>query len=573
MGLTKATNKSVYVIEYGTDIDALILAVAEINTRGGGTLVLEAGRTYTIDWQVYTSPVLEFSGLQGVNIVGNNAILKGAGDGINWATPNGARYMMDFNNCDGVTINQLRMIGIYNTFTTNPDHTNTAGEFGIHLWNDTLNVNIQNVYTKSLNTFLDVSDSTNIREANRVKNIILENIFMQDCRYGFLFINSGDNVKARNIISRNGARSVYITNVRDIDVQINSEGAHTSSDILISCQSDYRYTREENTIENIKIKYTSAGRWAGYTLFNQNYYDNLVTLQCNDVTAESTANPGLTPAAGHIINVDIDLNVRASTTSAQIVGMSKYYYQASTNNHVPDDSGVVRGHRIEGIRITGKVRDWAIATNPHPFNMCADYNSQNWAGDTVKGIVFENLVTENDGAIVGRLNGAGQGATDLRYHFNNCNIDGDFTEINMTGTQLPTYTSSIIGNNKNLGVKLGGSQEYDVVTNNGVTLRSQCAAWAKVRGSDGALLGGFNISSTQRNGAGDYTVGFNDDMTTINYSIAGAAVTNGVNGTHFERRTNIAFATTSVRISTLNATHVPADCTEFWIIVFGEKVL
>ena len=140
--------------DFGTGIDSVIKAAAAIQANGGGVLELAPNEIYEINWQTYTSPVIHFESIQGLKIVGNGATFKGVDNGGALATPSGARYIMSFKTVDGLSIENLKFDGTYNTFTTDPDHTNTRGEFGIHLWTGTINVDIKNIIAIKLTHFL-----------------------------------------------------------------------------------------------------------------------------------------------------------------------------------------------------------------------------------------------------------------------------------------------------------------------------------------------------------------------------------------------------------------------------------
>ena len=383
---------------------------------------------------------------------------------------------------------------------------------------------------------------TAARETSRVRNINIDNVYLLSCRYGFLYLFSGDNVSVKNVKAYNSARTYYIACVDNHDVQIYSEPAHTFSDILISCQTDSAYTRKENTISNIKLDYTSPNRYTGYTLPLQNTYDALCTIQANIVSA--------TTSPAYINNLDLKFNVGASAESASVCNIGKYYYDGSDS--VPDDTGTTRNHQIENITISGKVKDWANATNASviPFRVLGNWNSMDWSGDTVTNIKFKDLVTENDPTTVMLLNDDGASSSQVRFSFDNCSFEGNVDRTNATNTEPSYFATSI----------------------NSKRMDSQVAAWAQVNGATGNLISGFNVASSLRNSTGDYTVTWDIDMASGDYAVSGMTVKDGAVSTVIERRTNIALAATSARFSTRDSTTgTSVDCTEFYVVVFGDK--
>ncbi len=54
-----------------------------------------------------------------------------------------------------------------------------------------------------------------------------------------------------------------------------------------------------------------------------------------------------------------------------------------------------------------------------------------------------------------------------------------------------------------------------------------CKAWVKFSGSDGAVLGGFNVSSVTRSGAGIYRVNLTNALTDANFAVVATPDTQG----------------------------------------------
>lgn len=579
----------VNVADYGTGSSAFKLACAAIQTKGGGVLNLETNTTYTIDWRTEgAGAYVTFSSLKGVTINGNGSTLLGVDavyvSGSDNGIAGGARQMLEFSAVDGLTINDLKLQGTYNTHTTDPDHSDTYGEIGIWLRNGTQFVKLNNTYALNLNQFFDVSDytDTNGRENAKVSGIVVTNPWVKHCRYGFAFYQSGDNVEIINARCFNCVRSYRVHNVANHDVRIYSEPSFTSSDVLISSLADSRWTRADNTTKNIKLSYESPKRFDGYTQDDQAFYDALITLQVLDETANDTAiNPSGTVAPGFLENIDINLNVQASTTSSQILTITKRYGTGAVGSGTAsDNTGVTRGHKIDGIRISGRVRGWSTAhiydaevsqkgvaiRLPDGFHTA---NEMNWAGDVVRNIVIDNLVTEgdpsgtysngghpNDGEDFNliEITGDAVGSTDKRVMITNSSIEGKIGYSNFAaGTNLPVLINSTSNNRK------ANQGAVDTV-----------AAWVKFDGGTAVISDSYNVSSVSRMSTGRYSIVLSVTMNNANYVVVGSARIEATFGTIFHPDASTDNGVSSLNVNTTDEGGTLTDATFAHVAIIGQ---
>lgn len=309
----------------GTTDDLAILkkAFAQVIANGGGTLSLQAGNTYYLNTDALGSnhTILDFNGLNGVTIEGNGAtILTG--------TTNVTPLLFNLRNTKNVTIRNLKLQSQY---TKLDEH---AGMNWAILSSGSKNIKFENVemyhgiYGISVQGYGD---------AVRVSQITALHCYFEGVYYPQSFQGNGDDYFARNIVTRNSGRSYFPWNVKNHDVWMDSQQGGPFSDVLLKVYADpVKYSK----LENIKLNYTSTGRYAGAGA--QSPEEAIFAFDFQQGTP--------TTAAGEMNNIKIQMNVDIVTpaTNANVLIIRKYTYARGTDS-------TTRNHVLRNLIISGRV--------------------------------------------------------------------------------------------------------------------------------------------------------------------------------------------------------------------------
>ncbi len=436
----------VSVKDFGTNTAALLAAVTYINSIGGGDLKLEQGRNYSVDWSSNAANLLVFTNCKNVRIIGNGATItctNSSGSG---------KVIFQGVNCSGFEIESLNIVGSLGALSSS-----NGGEVVCNVMSGTQNVVLRNITASGCYRFFGSNlmsgafDSA-VRDPSPCSGIFIENINILTVYYGFYFGFSGNDAVVRGVVARNTGRVYYNANASNHDVWI--DGAHGGpfTDCLISCQSDSGYSADQNTIENVKLNYSTLGRYAGSG--NQSAYEALVAF---DFTIVSVA-----AATGFIRNVDVCLNAEAVATNqtANLVVFRKYYNNGSSN--VVDTVGG-RGHNLKRVVITGQARGCSNLTDSG-IVLCATQGSMNWAGDVINGVVVRDFnITGTPPTNALLVNGAGGSVNTQTFSLENVVVDGSISVVNPATANLSykgVYSSNVTASNNDIGTwiaTLGGS--------------------------------------------------------------------------------------------------------------------
>jgi hypothetical protein len=414
-----------------TNSSGLMAAVTYINSIGGGTLELEQGINYIVDWATSAENLLVFSNCENVRIVGNGATITCINSGGNH------KVLFQIVNCDGFEIENLNIIGSLGSLSST-----LGGEIAINIMSGTKNVIIRNILASGCYRFFGsnlMSGANDVltRDTSPCSRILIENINLLNTYYGFYFGSSGNGVIIRNVIAKNTGRVYYNVNASNHDVWIDSSHGGKFSDCLISCQPDNTYTSSANTIENINLTYTTAGRYSESG--DQNPYEALVAF---DFTIT-----GVIAAPGAIRNVKINLNAQVDATNktSNLVTFRKYYNNGSSM--VVDNIGG-RGHTLKGIVISGQARGCENLSQ-NGLVLCANQSSMNWVGDIINGLVVRDFNLTGSPSVTNLgiyLNGTGGSINTQTFTLNNVVSDGLITYVGGATSNL-----SVSGVNGRIG--------------------------------------------------------------------------------------------------------------------------
>lgn len=351
----------------GTTDDLAIFqkAFAQVIANGGGTLSLQSGKTYYLNTDAFGAhTILDFNGLNGVTIEGNGAtILTG--------TTNISPLLFNLRNTTKVKIRNLKLQSQYTVL----DHTGgmdwatmTAGSQDISFENIQMYHGRHGIYATW--TVIGVGDAV------RVSQISANNIYFESIYYPQVFEVNGDNYFARNIVTRNCGRSYFPMNVKNHDVWMDSQQGGPFSDVLLKAYTFPAGSGVTNRLENIKLNYTSTGRYAGAGA--QSPEEAIFAFDFQQGTP--------TAAAGEMNNIKIQMNVDIVTpaTNANVLIIRKYKYaggaDSTTRNHV--FRNIIIGGRVthaenltqDGIRLFSVAGGMAWTGENTTQNVVSDVN-------------------------------------------------------------------------------------------------------------------------------------------------------------------------------------------------------
>jgi hypothetical protein len=102
-----------------------------------------------------------------------------------------------------------------------------------------------------------------------------------------------------------------------------------------------------------------------------------------------------------------------------------------------------------------------------------------------------------------------------------------------------------------------------------------CKAWVNFTSSSGSINQSFNVSSITRNGSGDYTLAFTNNLANANYVVSGSVLpTTSQTNTSYARCIvlyyNVTPSTSSFRFQTITNSVGPEDYAQVGVAIFSS---
>jgi hypothetical protein len=383
------------------DLPSLRKSVDLIVLQGGGQLWFAPGKTYFLNTDSYLGTAcLDFTGCKGLVIEGNGATLK---------TSSGAAVarLIYLANTHGVVIRNLNFQSTYGVLS------GTAGPVWVTLTLGSTGTQLVNCTAQFGSSGLQVYG---INDATRVSGITALNCKFTSTYYPQNFQGNGDDYFARGIVTRNCGRSYFPWNVKNHDVCMDSQQGGPFTDVLLKV---YAYsTGQYSKLENIKLNYTTTGRFLGSGA--QSSEEGMIAIDLQQQQAAT--------AIAEVIEVDITINGKCATpaTNANVLNIRKYTYLG-----VEDTT--TRNYVIRNMKIGGSIVNAENLTQDG-IRLFSAFNSMSWAGENLAQIITRDLSINGSNVTQNHLYINAQANTGLGQNFlvDNVTCAGNLALVNHT---------------------------------------------------------------------------------------------------------------------------------------------
>lgn len=386
------------------DTIALQSAALAIKTNGGGTLIFGPEKTYKVfvTGGFSSAVLLDFTNCVGLNIEGNGStILTGADTAV--------RYGILLNSVSNVSIKNLVFQSQLASLSSSQGMAWIVANYGAN------KITLENLSFTYGQTGFQVQGqyASGGTDSNRARNISALNLYFFSVYYPLSFQGAGDNFFGRGIVTRNCGRSYFPINVKNHDIYIDSQQGGPFSDCLLKVYCDP--TLSYNRLENIKLNYSSTGRYAGSG--NQSSNEAMIAIDLQQNTATSTA--------GFVGNVEITYSVEAdSSNKNQSFFIVRKYNFAGSADSTP------RGHQLFNVNLQG--------SGLSAQNLLSDYiNIFNRTGDDWTGDFAQHFD-------VSKFTLTGSNPTDRSIVYNTAPVSGQclINEVHSTGSVILVGSSN-----------------------------------------------------------------------------------------------------------------------------------
>lgn len=339
------------------DTAAIRAAGVALQAAGGGTLFFPRG-TYQLYTDGSSATLCDFSGLTGVQIIGDAAVLN-----VNrtFSGTQTIQYVFHFTTCVDVFITGLRL--------TSPEETGsnktTRGAYWFWFENACRNIVIP---------FLDVVGGVMVlgffklvgdADSMKSRNIHVGTIRTKSVGYPINCQFSGDDMVVQNLVTELAYRSFLIYGVKNVRAHITAKDT-TASDVVITAFGG-------KGCEDVEIDYHNTDTTASI----QSTTDCAVAIRFSDSTAAVIRN----------IRVHVNLIYPATGWFGNGVQIDKYA-----------SAGVVdvtdRGHLLENVVISGRANGPAISSGAFSLFTVGTWGT----GETVRNITVRDFTSVGLGA-------------------------------------------------------------------------------------------------------------------------------------------------------------------------------
>lgn len=404
------------------DTAAIMAAGVAIQADGGGTLLFD-NAVYKIWTATPTAPLLPFTSLNGVTLLGNGCTLLSGQ--VNGPLVSVVKAL----GCSNVVIQNFNLTG------SNTTITHLTGERFLEMQDTCRNVVVENVGVTNGNTVVwgqAASDGANPLTPSCI-GFRATNIYLIGTQYGFNLFNLQDAL-ITGIYSVNCGRTYYVQNCKNHRVWIESQPGWGSSDILIKVYTDITQSTERNTTSNIHVNYKTIGRYPSSG--NQGADTGMVALEIQATTAYTVPVPGTLS--------DITVEFTGTCTADKFPNLitimkfdSASNGDTNTNNHV-----------IRNLKFSGTMLGCNNLSQAGIVLFSNAYGGMTWTADVIENIRIENMRQVGaapSGGIV--ANAQGFSTTKQSLVLDNVNIDGTYTETNVAAATARISRRALVASN------------------------------------------------------------------------------------------------------------------------------
>jgi len=384
-------------------------AAARIQELGGGVLWFKPGKNYSA-WATADAAIFDFSGLNGVYVMGNGATITSALVNAALLSDPAGVPLFDFNDASNCLVENLTFIGGNTTLRADKGEQfvwwGSADSVG------TKNLTIRNCKASNCQAFAGNSIERNAQS----KNITIENCVMDSVFYP-LRTYATDNLKAtyRAIACGRDYFPINPCAHHDVTIDSTSSGGYQKCLIKIYADSAKNSTAGWNDLADIKVRY-------------KNHAASQNTPLCLDIQQSSNDNAG----KGNFRNIDFQYEIidPDGTMTGPVCSMSKYKYDGTADT-------TERGHTCRNVRLHGTVTgvDSTCAAGLYIGHDggTSYWNATGGSPDIIEGFVVENF--RMSGTPAGNaidVDARAFSTTKQSLLLRNVNCDGNYAEANAT---------------------------------------------------------------------------------------------------------------------------------------------
>ena len=348
---------------------------AEVQARGGGTILFPAGQTYDVFTASFSAPVstlMAFSSLKGVRILMNGSRIRTTRD---WVSAAATCRLFQFTDCEDVDLefSALQAIG------TTTDMF-TTGHVGAYFINGCKRVRVRG-RCEGGRSGVEVVRGAGFSFANYAEGFDID-LETQNVFYPIALERNGRSAKI-NLIAKSAGRSLFLANASNIRADVWTDNTVGYDDIVLSASCAFGEGYINNACDNIDLKVTHRPPFAGASAISA-----LVTLVYQQMDASNETVPGR--FSNISVKIDGDYQNNASLVP------SRFFY-AATQKSGSANATDLTAHYMDNIKVSGAV--FAPAGTVILTDFLRDGNAALGASAVIGNISFEDwVVTGGSGA-------------------------------------------------------------------------------------------------------------------------------------------------------------------------------
>lgn len=340
------------------DLSAIQAAFAMAKKSGRG-LRLDSGKVYYINTDELPrgANILDYDGASGLTF-------DGAGSTMLTGRTANRTVLFRLTNCKKIKIQNVRLLSRYQLLDSK-----SGQDWGV-LSDGASKIEFEDV--EMINGRLGIA-VVGFEQVKRVKSITALNVKFSGVYYPQNFAGNGDGYFARGIITRNCGRSYFPWNVKDHDVQMNSQQGGPFSDVLLKV---YAVPGRYSKLENIKLDYESDGRYLGAG--PQRPEEATVAVDLQQASSIS--------ALAEITGIDIKIRSRylPIDTNSNFFIIRKY-------SALGKGDSSPRGYKVKDVALSGFVIDAENLTQKER-EFYSKANGSSWDGEDIEAVMVKDLV-------------------------------------------------------------------------------------------------------------------------------------------------------------------------------------
>ncbi len=346
---------------------------AEVQARGGGTILFPGGQTYDVFTSSFSTPVstlMAFSNLKGIRILMNGSRLRTTRD---WVTAAATCRMFQFTDCEDI---DLEFSALQATGTTTDMFL--TGHVGAYFINGCKRVRVRG-RCEGGRSGVEVVRGAGFSFTNYAEGFDID-LETQNVFYPVAFERNGRSAQIK-LITKAAGRSLFLANASNIRADVWTDNTVGYDDILLSASCAPGEGYINNACDNVDIKVTHRPPFAGASALS-----SLVTLVYQQMDSVNETVPGRFSN----INVRIDGDYQAN---ANLVPAKIFYAAVQKFGNVA--ATALTAHCMDNIKVSCAA--FSVAGSSVLADFLRDGNAALGASATIGNISFEDWVVTGTG--------------------------------------------------------------------------------------------------------------------------------------------------------------------------------